>query len=511
MAGAGITGPFDDYQCAAAAPGRKFVDASAAAGGNGSRAAPVRTIAAALADASASTLCVAAGTYVENLDLSNRAVAVVGGFNGGFTQRDPALQPTVVKPAAAGTATLNADGFAQLTLDGLDLTGAGCTALAVHTWTTGTTVRLLNTRVHHNVNAGGACAYSQGGFDISGSPTMNVEIGHSVIESNDGGNFGGGGSVNVFDGGNPVARGAANDGFGQLTGIGAGGIWVHHSIVRGNRVVNAGSPHGAGLALWANAVVEHNEFTGNDTWAGGNAGDGVGGGLILIYDDAAHNAATARVEGNWFEANRAGNHGAALMLDGMFAALVTDNVFVRNKGSGALLLDSGCNSASCGDDTRVFMTVVNNTVALNEGAGLQVQNGTAHLYYNVFWRNAPAPSGDVVLNPIATLPDNRVRGDRNVIHLVGAAPAQLTGSVDMEAAADLLAGTAGYRLGAAYGALTAASASFTPAFAVGAFATTVPGGGTAAQVYGLTSSPATDFAGAARVQRLLGAYATTAP
>ncbi|MES2318731.1 MAG: hypothetical protein V4631_14725 [Pseudomonadota bacterium] len=74
-------------------------------------------------------------------------------------------------------------------------------------------------------------------------------------------------------------------------------------------------PHGAGLAIGMNAIIDHNEFRANDT-LGAGAGYGVGGGLIAQHGTSnGPSTAMTIVQNNWFEGNRAGKAGAALFLD----------------------------------------------------------------------------------------------------------------------------------------------------------------------------------------------------
>lgn len=447
------------------------------------------------------------GVYAENLDLSDKTLTLVGGFAGDFASRSPVDTPSTLKPANPSVSTVKVDGFANVVWDGVALTGASCTAMRANTWTTGSKFRIVNTRVHDNV-IGGGCSRTVAGIDLIGNTRLNIEVANSVIENNVGINFGGGASLGVYEGGNPASSNAQNDGFGTLTGIGQSGVWVHHSIVRGNKAIGQGSPHGGGMAIWSNAVIEKNEFSGNES--GSLPNEGVGGALILIYSGDINRFATARIDSNWFQGNKAGNHGSAVMLDGTLHALLTNNVVLKNKGQGALLLDSDCNTSSCGDDKRVFMSIVNNTVALNEGAGLQIQNGTAHLYYNVFWKNSGASSGDVVNNPVSSSPVNKVRGSQNVINISAAGVwPELLQSINAESVEGLVdASTSRLSVSAAGGKpLLASTAAFTPAFNIGTWNIPVPAG-TASDVYGLSAMPSKDFNNQVRAQLLYGAFAT---
>ena len=89
-----------------------FVSASAAAGGDGSRARPFTTITAGLAasraDASKTAVLVAAGTYLESVELRNGDV-LHGGYATDFGTREPTRLESVIRSPEVSQASLRAN------------------------------------------------------------------------------------------------------------------------------------------------------------------------------------------------------------------------------------------------------------------------------------------------------------------------------------------------------------------------------------------------------------------
>lgn len=475
-------------------------------GTRGGRATPYRTLQAATEDlADPVVLCVASGTYTENVDLgTNRRVALVGGFDEDFATRDPREQPTRIIAAAVTLDAIRAEAPRELLVDGVEVSGSQRRGLAVNGWS-GEQVRVLNVHVHHNgtvANVGAAAA--TGGISLPGGSDVSVELAYSVVEENDGWHHGAG--VNVGGGGddaNPVTRDGAHDGFGSMPSAVAGLASIHHVVIRNNRLHETSLPHGAGLAVGANADVHHVEFVGNDTV--GVDHYGVGGGMIAQHgvsnDDSA---SVVLVHECWFEANRAEKAGAALFFDQTSVGWVANCVFAHNVGEGTLLVDGACGDSCAGPSgnyDRNFVTAVFNTFVENEGAGLAVQDSTAHLYGNVFWHDASA-SGDVRLMTGSPGATNFVRGDSNVIVIGAGVTTELTNSLSAETDVPFedVAGE-DYRLRAGTLGFERIASTYAPAFAA-------PG------VFARSSTPPLDFASAARPAGgpfVFGAFATRAP
>jgi hypothetical protein len=422
-----------------------FVRAGAA--GNGTRANPYGTIGQAIAAAGDTrmVICVAGGNYVENIDLGmQRRRMLVGGLNSAFTLRNPVASPSTVTAADANQHVMRAEAPAELVIDGFVVTGSDNRGIEATTWDANERITLLNNHVHHNGCTTPTARSDCGGVDVGGGRTVAVDIGNNLIEENGGGHHGGG--INIGGGtenlGTLDQTTTSNDGFGDvvtMTGLVAN---VHHNVIRNNRLYEESLPHGAGLAIGMSGDVHHNLFFGNDTVSDGDH-YGVGAGLIGQHDrGGSASIALLVVRNNWFEANRTTKAGSAIFLDQYSVGYVYNNVVVRNFGTGAILVDGNCGDTCAGPNGnhgRNFATILNNTVADNEGAGLAVQDSTAHLYFNIFWRNLDTQvGGDIASMDGSPGADNRIRGAHNIIDIDPADFPLLTDSQSGEGISNLL-------------------------------------------------------------------------
>ena len=437
-----------DYGCindATRPAGWSILFVRAGANGTGTRASPYSTVTQAVtaAGSTRTVICVANGTYPANIDLGmQRRHILVGGLNSDFTARNAIVFPTTLRPVDLDQHVVRAEAPLDLTIDGFVITGSNDRGIEVNTWDANERIVLRNNHVHHNGCTTPTARTDCGGIDVGGGRTVAVEIANNLVEENGGGHHGGG--INV--GGATESLGTldqttgANDGWGTvltMTGLVAN---VHHNIIRNNRLYEASLPHGAGMAIGMNGDVHHNLFFGNDTVSDGDH-FGVGAGLIGQHDrGGSASVALLIVRNNWFEANRTTKAGSAIFLDQYNVGYVYNNVVVRNFGSGAILVDGNCGDTCAGpngDQGRNFATILNNTVADNDGAGLAVQDATAHVYFNVFWRNRDA-GGDIASMGGSPGADNRIRGAYNIINIDPAAFPMLTNSTSGEGNASLL-------------------------------------------------------------------------
>ena len=396
-----------DYGCtndASRPSGWNSLYVRAGAAGNGTKASPFGTITQAIvaAGSTRTVVCVASGNYAENIDLGmQRRQMLVGGLNSAFTARDALTTPTTVSAANANQHVMHAEAPAELVIDGFVVTGSNNRGIDVTAWDANERITLRNNHVHHNGCTTPTARTDCGGIDVGGGRTVVVEIANNLVEENGGGHHGGG--INIGGGTENIGTldqtTGANDGFGDvltMTGLVAK---VHHNVIRNNRLYEESLPHGAGMAIGMNGDVHHNLFFGNDTVSDGDH-YGVGAGLIGQHDrGGSASVALLTVRNNWFEANRTTKLGSAIFLDQYTVGYVYNNVVVRNFGTGAIIVDGNCGDTCAGPNGnhgRNFVTILNNTVADNEGAGLAVQDSTAHVYFNIFWRNRDADvNGDI--------------------------------------------------------------------------------------------------------------------
>jgi hypothetical protein len=329
-------------------------------------------------------------------------------------------------------------------IDGFVVTGSNNRGINVTAWDANERITLRNNHVHHNGCTTPTARTDCGGIDVGGGRTVVVEIANNLVEENGGGHHGGG--INIGGGTENIGTldqtTSANDGFGTVVSMTGVVAKVHHNIIRNNRLYEESLPHGAGMAIGMNGDVHHNLFYGNDTVSDGDH-YGVGAGLIGQHDrGGSASVALLTVRNNWFEANRTTKLGSAIFLDQYTVGYVYNNVVVRNFGTGAIIVDGNCGDTCAGpngNQGRNFVTILNNTIADNDGAGLAVQDSTAHVYFNVFWRNRDADvDGDIASLDGSPGADNRIRGAYNIIDINPANFPLLTNSVSGEGISNLL-------------------------------------------------------------------------
>jgi hypothetical protein len=344
-----------------------YVDAGNATGVEvGTQQSPYRTVQAAIDAAGAGDeIRVAAGTYVGNLRIQGKAIALVGGYSTSWV-RDLSQNSTTLS-GAGGNAVINLI-EADATVDGFRITGG-----------TGSTEELP-----YGYHGGGI--YSRGG-----SPT----ISNNVIESNDvrtgeppfDYNFGGG--VHVTDAAsativNNVVRG-------NYAGRGAGVsvINTQTALIQGNTIENnvAVGDHGGGLFVAVtNARITQNVIRGNEV--GRELTYGWGGGLIVV---GVGNS--AELSFNTLYGNFAAAYGAAEFIDEGASADIHHELIYRNvsrdgcEAVSAIAVDGGEGVGS--QATIRHCTVVNNVCENSfRGNGLQVEGQSVVTVSNsIFWNN----------------------------------------------------------------------------------------------------------------------------
>lgn len=473
----------------------RYVRPGAAPGGAGTQASPFNSLHAAWASVTGSmkaVICVEQGTLTENAggatDAMNRHFKLVGGFvtGTGFGQRSVALgTATKVQATNATSIPLTLGNHGHITVDGFELTG-GARGLYIWGYAAGRVLVVRNNHVHGNGAVITQAADVPAGYDINSLGGMvisgsDVTVEYNDVYDNDGGHNGAG--INIGQ-----AAGSEQNTFagGTLT-VGTSLARVRYNRIHGN-VLRADTPHGAGLTLNINAVVERNLVWNNQglKWANALGGAGVGGGMIAQLPFA-----TVDVRNNWFEGNRATKAGAAIFLDEATFGTVSNNVVANNDGFGAIFVDGqGSGDAATG---RSFATIVHNTVVLNTGPGIGVQDSVVHAYNNLMWHNGG--TGDFGTMTGGAQPEV-VTADRNVMrgNFAGVPNFTVSNATDLEAVTPVASATL-----QAFGTLSVATADLKPAGGVGVPSTlslavtpafTYPGA--------MTTGPSTDVMGTAR-------------
>lgn len=343
-----------------------FVDAANTGTADGTRGNPFATIQAAITAASnEAIICVAQGTYAEQLAPAEKYFTLAGGFQSGsmFQVRDSAMY--VTKAQGNGTGRFFAvddpgPTAGQLTaIDGFEITGY---ARGIErTFYLPQRFDLTNNYIHDNVCTG--MREFGGGFILK---NVVGTISNNVIARNTCG-FGGGGAFDEDNHANDVT-------------------------LRGNRVeANFGSEfddsHGGGLYLQgANFLVIGNLFIANRTekWGGGlYAGARPPGGLTTF----------ARLGWNVYRDNRAGATGGGFFCDDSARCESEHEIYERNCG-GNIFLDSGNEDT---DPTIASFDHLTNVQALdvdcmNPGPGVVVNKDNlapdAYSFtHSIFWGN----------------------------------------------------------------------------------------------------------------------------
>ncbi len=290
-----------------------FVDAVAAPGGAGAAQTPHKTIAAAVARAGpGAVICVAEGTYAEQLAPGTKHVTLAGGFQRGrdFKVRDSAAYVSravgggkgsfvrIVEPALTGTSLTVIDGF--------DI--SGYSQAIVREYYEPQRFDITNNHIHDNRCANDKLAGA--GFALE---NISGRIQGNVIQNNFCGR-GGGGFVN--------------------DGIGNSDLVIEGNLINGNAGTEPGSSHGGGLYLFVTRLrITANMFVANRVtqW---------GGGLYVGADTGSGQKTTAILNWNVYRGNRAGNSGGGFFCDDGAQCTSAHEIYDGNCG-GNILLDSG--------------------------------------------------------------------------------------------------------------------------------------------------------------------------
>jgi hypothetical protein len=307
----------------------------APAGGNGSAAAPLQSINAAIAAAKAGdVLQVAAGTYAENVALgafnapSSTHLRLLGGFSADFSQRDANAQRSIIDGGLLNPAVqLHLQTAQRCVLDGFEITGG---------------LGLGSSWQDGYGHGGGVYAVLEGNGEIVISHNRihgNRTRDHTSIDSRGGGihtrNQSGGagtGLLRIED--NHIRDNLAGKG----AGINVSGrqARVLRNAVQGNTGHN---DHGGGIYVSSAATeVRANVISGNVV--GASVGYGWGGGILIA-------GAGADLVGNLITDNYAPTAGAGVFWDEGAVGTMRNDLVVRNRcpegarSGAALYIDGG--------------------------------------------------------------------------------------------------------------------------------------------------------------------------
>jgi hypothetical protein len=342
-----------------------FVDAVVTGRSDGTSQRPHKTIAAAVAAANnGDVICVAEGTYAEQIKPGEKSFTLAGGFQRGkdFKVRDSAAY--VTKATGRGGSFIRIEdpgpkGNQRTVIDGFDISGYSQAIFRDY-------YESQRFDITHNYIHDNKCASD----DLAGAGfALNNVSGR--IEGN------------VFRN-NSCGRGGA--GF-LHDSTKANTVTIESNLIDGNAGTEPSTSHGGALYLFGKTLrITGNLFTRNSVtqW---------GGGLYVGADLSSGLHTTANLNWNVYRDNRAGNGGGGMFCDDGATCLSYHEVYEKNCGSN-ILLDSGAAPAT----TIARFGQLTNVGALDvdckaPGAGVRIDNiGAADVYSFVdaiFWGNAP--------------------------------------------------------------------------------------------------------------------------
>ncbi|HSO36214.1 MAG TPA: right-handed parallel beta-helix repeat-containing protein [Labilithrix sp.] len=343
-----------------------YVDGAATGAEAGTQAAPFRTLAKALASASAKgVIWIAAGTYKENLVVPNKDLVVYGGFAPGFASRTDACA-TILEAASASQPVLSASAAVKsFGLDGLTVQ-KGSRGLDV---SGDSSVKAVFTIANAVFAENGKTGEEGGGASFD---RVSAKITRSVFHDN------------------RASKGAA------VACVGDVSITIEESLFERNIGY---ADHGGGLYLSpTTGTIVRNTFRGNEI------GKGVGygwGGAVIVFKAGAAPVKTDFAY-NVFTDNLAGIGGAVFVDDGASITMSHDLIY-RNRSyrengvarGGALYADGlsgpGTGSTLVGDHLTVAFNALDETgqpATMTRGEAVYVETYSRVTFTSsIFWSN----------------------------------------------------------------------------------------------------------------------------
>ncbi|MGQ0672967.1 MAG: DUF1565 domain-containing protein [Hyphomicrobium sp.] len=344
-----------------------FVDAAAAKGGDGTPSRPHKTIATAIgATEPGGIICVAEGTYAEQIEPGEKFFTLAGGFQRGsdFKVRDSAKFVSKAKGKGGSFLRIVDPGpkDGELTaIDGFEISGYSQAIL--RDFYVSQRFEITNNHIHDNVCADASMVGA--GFALN---NVTGSIRGNVIRNNSCGRGG---------------AGFLNDSTNQNTVVVAG------NLIDGNAGTEPDSAHGGALYLFGNTLtITGNVFTNNRVtqW---------GGGLYVGAYTPGNQPTTATMSWNVYRGNRAGNSGGGFFCDDGATCRSSHEVYEKNCG-GNVMVDGG--PGGSGPTMSKFDHITNvgalTTDCQNPGIGIfvntyQVVAPDSHTVTNsIFWGNA---------------------------------------------------------------------------------------------------------------------------
>jgi len=341
---------------------------------------------------------VATGTYTDaagTVATINKTVTLLGGWNDGFTTRDPNIYPSTLDAQRNGR-VVYISGNISPTIDGFTITGGKSPdGGGVHIYDASPIIQ--NNVITANLTiTDGSYADGRGGGIFVGETSNAVIVGYLVLNNRSG--YGGG----IYHIGSTAITITANEIAGNVVTHRAGGILLENSppdIIQANVISgNIAAEDGGGMLIWhAAPQVEANRIMGNSARSGGG---------ISLGNNATPNLLNNLVISNTQDG----------LLVGSSSPVIVNNTIVggglTHSGHGISLRSSpGCTPPYCttGD-------IVNNIVISYEIGIFGTGPITPVIDYNDVWGNTTAnysvPASvvtgthNISLDPIFVAPPN---------------------------------------------------------------------------------------------------------
>lgn len=308
-------------------------------------------------------VCVAQGTYPENLVIDNVSLTLLGGFVGGssvdyssgtggnFSSQDPVMNVSEIQSTSTDPAIqLIYPGTSGTTIDGFTISGGsrGIELDNAFTWPELTNVTITRNIIESNGVASGS--HRGGGVYLSGDSHL---IQNNTIRSNISG------------------RGAGI--YSTGLDITIDGNLIEDSIGYGD--------HAGGLNLGGTVLMTANVIRNNRVGEG--LGYGWGGGVLIL--------GTAYLSGNEYTGNMAPSIGGAIFVDeGGWAEIRNELIYANStqahdKGGAAIYVDGGAGPSHA---DIINCTVANNTAPGSTGGnGVYVEGDSSANVLNCIFRS----------------------------------------------------------------------------------------------------------------------------
>jgi parallel beta-helix repeat protein len=280
---------------------------------------------------------VATGTYTDaagTVATINKTVTLLGGWDGGFTTRDPSIYPTTLDAQRNGR-VVYISGNISPTIDGFTITGGNANdqgGVGGGILSSDASPVIRNNIITNNIAYTGTTPWGEGGGIYLYNASASAIISSNRVLSNTASTtyYGLGGGLCFFS---SAVKVSGNEIINNTAGRGGAGIYLHDSdgvTFNGNQIVGntavvspTAQSYGGGLYI---------EFTGPFTLTNNviaqNRANTAGGGLY-VYGHGAY-VSTGELANNTIAQNNLGSGGEGVYLTGYSTLTLTNNIIVSH-------------------------------------------------------------------------------------------------------------------------------------------------------------------------------------